>query len=60
MTAFLKANALLKYYFHLTEYELLNMEGDQWASTYAQLRYALEFDAARANSDGKQKIYLPL
>ena len=36
------------------------MTEEDFATTYSQLQYALEFDAYRNNSDGKKKIYMPI
>lgn len=36
------------------------MTSDEWAMTYEQMRYALNFDGKRLSGDKKQPATLPL
>ena len=36
------------------------MTSDEWAMTYEQLRYSLNFDGKRLSGDSKQPATLPL
>lgn len=58
--AYIKAEALLRFYFKLTDQDIEKMSEEDFALRYNQLIYALEFDAARSNADSKQKVYLPM
>jgi hypothetical protein len=58
--AYLKVEALLRFYFKTSQDELDNMNADEFGSRYQQLKYALDFDAARGNADKDKKVYLPL
>lgn len=57
---FARAIGLFRFYFNMTSEDINNLNEEDFATTYAQLQYALEFDAYRTNGDGKKKIYMPI
>ncbi len=59
-TQYLHAEALLRFYFGLTEADLEAMDGDDFITRYKQMEYAINFDAKRKNLEKGQKMYMPL
>ena len=57
---FLKAEALLRFYFNMSSEEINAMDGETFALRYRQMEYAMEFDAKRQNLEKGQKLYMPL
>lgn len=57
---YIRAVALLRFYFNVTPEEMAGWDEDDFVVNYQMLCYALNFDALRSNADEKNKVYYPL